>query len=222
MSLLDTLRKNLTPELCAQVTDKLGDDFDFDLVPRSRLNKVIGQRNELRKQILEGSQPQSGKAKPGEDDDDDDGDTPPGTKEPGATGKKDVDIEALKQQWQKEQGDAVTSVKIQFAALEKLRTAKAIDPELIWDSSIIDKSKLSLDATGALVGMDEILTELAKSKAHLFGAAGTNVPPGTGKTGGDDGFASVTSKKAFLELDTAQQLAFKQANPETFKTFLNS
>ena len=48
MSFLDTLRKNLTPELFTQVTDQLGDDFDFDLVPRSRLNKVIKQRNALR------------------------------------------------------------------------------------------------------------------------------------------------------------------------------
>ena len=73
MSFYDTLRKNLTPELFTQVTDQLGDDFDFDLVPRSRLNKVIKQRNDLRDQLAEDSQPQGRKGKaPNEDDDDDD------------------------------------------------------------------------------------------------------------------------------------------------------
>ena len=39
MSLYDSLRKALTPELFTQVTDALGDDFDYDVVPRARLNK---------------------------------------------------------------------------------------------------------------------------------------------------------------------------------------
>ena len=33
MSLKDTLRQKLTPELFTQVTDALGDDFNFDVVP---------------------------------------------------------------------------------------------------------------------------------------------------------------------------------------------
>ena len=85
MSLYDTLRKNLKPDLFTQVTDQLGDDFDFDLVPRSRLNAVIKQRNTLREQIAEGSQP-SNNTKPGEDDDDDD--TPPDKK----SSKADLDL----------------------------------------------------------------------------------------------------------------------------------
>ena len=47
MTFLETLRKNLTPEQLTAVQDAVGDDFDWDLVPRSRLNKVIKQRNEL-------------------------------------------------------------------------------------------------------------------------------------------------------------------------------
>ena len=69
MSLYDTLRKCLTPEQFTTVTDALGDDFDYDMVPRSRLNKVIKQRNELRDQLAKGPQPSGGKT--GEDDDDD-------------------------------------------------------------------------------------------------------------------------------------------------------
>ena len=71
MSLYDSLRKALTPELFTQVTDALGDDFDYDVVPRARLNKVIKQRNELREELSGGSQSRSGKAKGSDEDDDD-------------------------------------------------------------------------------------------------------------------------------------------------------
>ena len=75
MSLKDTLRQKLTPELFTQVTDALGDDFNFDVVPRSRLNKVIGQRDTLKEQLeaaVKGTQTSHGKGKAADDDDDDD------------------------------------------------------------------------------------------------------------------------------------------------------
>jgi hypothetical protein len=217
MSLYDTLRKNLKPDLFTQVTDQLGDDFDFDLVPRSRLNAVIKQRNALREQIAEGSQP-SNNTKPGEDVDADDGDTPP-DKKSSKTGKGDLDIEALKAQWIKEQGDAVKEVKMQYAALEKLRAAKAIDAELIWKAGMIDKSKLTVKDDGTIDGLDAIIADLIKNHANLF-TAGGEPDKGTGKHGGSDEFSAITTKEKFLELPTDKQLAFKTANPEVFKTFL--
>lgn len=212
MSFLDTLRKNLTPELFTQVTDQLGDDFDFDLVPRSRLNKVIKQRNALRDQIAEGSQPQgTGSKSHNEDDDDDDLD-------PKGKGQQ-VDVKKLEQQWQARQDQAVQDVKIQYAALEKLRAANAIDAELVWNAGIIDKTKLGLDASGAVTGLDEIITQLQKDKAHLFSKQSDGVPGGTGKDGGDP-FAGVTTKEEFLKLTADKQIAFKKANPTLFKQFL--
>lgn len=221
MSLYDTLRKSLTPELFTSVTDALGDDFDYDVVPRSRLNKVIKQRNELRDQIAAGSQPAGGKGKgsSGDDDDDDDFQMPTGKK------KEGVDVEALKQQWLKEQGDAVSAVKMQYAALEKLRAAGAIDADLIWQAGLIDKSKLTVEADGSIKGLDEAITDLTKNRAQLFskdsGKGGKGVPGGTGKDGGDEGFENVTTKEEFLKLPTEKQLAFKKANPDVFKSFLN-
>lgn len=222
MSFYDTLRKNLTPELFTQVTDQLGDDFDFDLVPRSRLNKVIKQRNELRDQIAEGSQPQGSKGKARNEDDDDDFEMP--GKGKGKSAGQEVDVEALKKQWEQEQGNAVNEVKMQYAALEKLRAANAIDPELIWQAGIIDKTKLSIEADGTVKGLDEAITELTKNRGNLFGKAKgkDGVPGGTGKDGGDDSFATVKTKEDFLKLSTKDQMAFKQANPEVFKTFLNA
>lgn len=217
MSLYDTLRKCLTPEQFTTVTDALGDDFDYDMVPRSRLNKVIKQRNELRDQLAKGSQLSGGKT--GEDDDDDDeGNTPKGKSK-----SEKVDIEALKAQWQKEQKDAVKEVKIQYAALEKLRAAHVIDPDLIWTSSILDKSKIDLDDKGAITGLDEQLTQLKTDKAHLFKTGAEDVPGGTGKEGGEGGGdkgGTVSTRADFLKLSIEDQLKFKQDHPEVFKTFL--
>lgn len=211
MSFQDTLRKNLTPELFTQVTDQLGDDFDWDLVPRSRLNKVIKQRNDLRDQLAGISQPQSSKGS-SKNGDDDDVDTIP---------NQGVDIEELKRQLKAQSDNAVRDVKIQYAALDKLRAADVIDPELVWSSSAIDKTKLSLDEGGNLVGLDEILTSLKKDKAHLFQKKDDGVPAGTGKNGGE-GFEGVTTKEQFLKLEVDKQIAFKQAHPEIFKTFMSA
>ena len=213
MSLYDSLRKALTPELFTQVTDALGDDFDYDVVPRARLNKVIKQRNDLRDQLAGNTQAQRGTSKTDEDDDELN------------TGKsaesKPVNVAELRAQWQKEQDAAVKAVRIQYAALEKLRAANVIDPELIWSSNVLDKSKIDLDDKGQVTGMDDMLTQLQKDKAHLFKKATDGVPGGTGKESGDeDKGGSVTTREEFLKLPIDKQIAFKQANPEVFKTFM--
>lgn len=213
MSLYDSLRKALTPELFTQVTDALGDDFDYDVVPRARLNKVIKQRNELRDQLAGNTQAQRGTSKTDEDDDE------LNTGKP--ADNKPVNVAELKAQWQKEQDAAVKAVRLQYAALEKLRAANVIDPELIWSSNVLDKSKIDLDDKGQVTGMDDMLTQLQKDKAHLFKKATDGVPGGTGKEGGDDGKGgSVTTREEFLKLPIDKQIAFKQANPEVFKTFM--
>ena len=215
MSLYDSLRKALTPELFTQVTDALGDDFDFDQVPRSRLNKVIKQRNELRNQLAGASQPPRSKSGSNEDDDDDDSQQNNGSE------NQHVNEAALRAQLKKEQDAAVKAVKLQYAALEKLRAANVIDPELIWSSNVLDKTKLDLDANDHVTGLDDMLTQLQKDKAHLFKKASDDVGKGTGKhEGGDDHGNSVTTKEEFLKLTIDQQIAFKQANPEVFKTFM--
>ena len=213
MSLYDSLRKALTPELFTQVTDALGDDFDYDVVPRARLNKVIKQRNDLRDQLAGNTQAQRGTSKTDEDDDE------LNTGKP--ADNKPVNVAELKAQWQKEQDAAVKAVRLQYAALEKLRAANVVDPEVSGSSSVLDKSKIDLDDKGQVTGMDDMLTQLQKDKAHLFKKASDGVPGGTGKDGGDDGKGgSVTTREDFLKLPIDKQIAFKQANPEVFKTFM--
>ena len=182
MSLYDSLRKALTPELFTQVTDALGDDFDYDQVPRSRLNKVINQRNELRDQLSGASQPHSSESSSIESE---------GERRT-ASSTEQLDVEALKAQWLKEQGDAVRDVKIQYAALDKLRAAGAID------------------------------ADLTTNRKNLFVTQQQAAPSGTGKQSGEDsGFATVASREDFLKLSYEDQMKFKAANPEVFRGWLS-
>ena len=211
MSLYDSLRKALTPELFTQVTDALGDDFDYDQVPRSRLNKVINQRNELRDQLSGISQSQSSNSSNHESDE---------AEKQKAT--EQLDVEALKAQWLKEQGDAVKDVKLQYAALDKLRAAGAIDADLIWAAGLIDKSKIRQDDTGNFTGLDEVIDDLVTNRKNLFVTQTQNAPSGTGKQGGEDsGFSTVSSRDEFLKLSYEDQMKFKAANPEVFKGWLS-
>ena len=63
---------------------------------------------------------------------------------------------------------AVEDLKLQYAVLDKLRDAKAIDPDLVMKSGLIDKTKLTYNDKGELTGLDEQLTDLTKNKAFLF------------------------------------------------------
>lgn len=204
MSFLDALKKSLTPEMYAQVTDALGDDFDYDLVPRTRLNKVIAQRNTLRDQLAGLSGEPDSTPKPPKADSDDP-EVPP------------VDTAALEQKYKDQAAEAIRGVKMQYAALSKLREAGVVDPEMVWSSSVLDKTKITMDEHDKITGMDEMLTQLKTDKAYLFKQ--TTPPAGTGKDGGAQ-FEGVTTRDAFLKLDVAQQIAFKQANPEIFKKFM--
>ena len=47
----EILRKNLPQDVMSQIEDVVGDDYDWDVVPRTRLNKVIAQRNKLQETI---------------------------------------------------------------------------------------------------------------------------------------------------------------------------
>lgn len=218
MSLRDTLKRALSQEQYDAVIDALGDDFNFDLVPRTRLNKVIKQRNKLQQQLLDGDT-QGNPA--GSDDDDDEpadqntldlilkalGDANNNGGNSKSKSNKDNNkdpMTLLKEQHQNE----IEQLKIQYAVADQLRNAKAVDPDLIWSSNLLDKSKLKLDQNGKLTGFEEQLKTLQKDKAFLFtevppagnedgsqGSGGTqggqsgnpNVPTGTGRSGASAG-----------------------------------
>lgn len=226
MSLKDTLRQKLTPELFTQVTDALGDDFNFDVVPRSRLNKVIGQRDTLKEQLeaaMKGTQTSRSGGNSDDDDDDDDFQMPDLSKGKGKGKTTGLTPEEVTRQIEEATKNARAEMTIQFAGLDALRNANAVDPDLVF--TLIDKSKLKLDDSGKLTGMEEQIEALKTSKPNLFPTDGDEggrkkTPGGTGKAGGSEKFEQVKSKEDFLKLNTADQIKFKEAHPDVFKSYL--
>ena len=178
MSLHDDLQKKLSAEQMQQLDDILGDDFDWDLVPRNRLNKVIAQRNELRKQIDPLKTPTKKKDPKKPTSEDGDGD------DSGVTYTQEELADLLQQERDRVQGE-LNAFKVKQATLSKLQTEKALDPELVY--GLLDATKLSLNDKGELQGLDDAgFKAIKESKQFLFGEPednNNNVPPGTGRDG---------------------------------------
>ena len=217
MSLLDTLKKNLSPEVFSAVQDALGDDFNYDVVPRSRLNKVIQQRDEARRQL-------NGAGTGGQGDDGDDGGAGSGNGAgSGAAGKgfTQADIDAAVNAAKADHEKQLKQLRMNHAVLAKLQEQNFVDPNLILSAGLIDTTKVTLDDNGVITGgLDDQLSSLAEARPYLKNASNGG-QRGTGKQGGSDEFGSVTSKEDFLKLSYEKQLEFKKANPEVFKGFLN-
>lgn len=225
MSLLDDLRKKLDSETFTKVTDALGDDFNFDLVPRSRLNNVITQRNEARREL---AKLQQGGTNPEDDDDDDGGDTVSSKKDKGKV--KQQKSEPGKGLTQQDLDDAVAAAKaegekkikelrLRYAVTAKLQAANFTDPELVLNAGLIDLSKIEVDDKGAITkGLDDQIKSISEAKPFLIGKGG--VQTGTGKDGSTD-LSAVTTREEFMKLSTDKQIAFKQVNPEIFKGFMS-
>ena len=218
MSLLDTLRKNLTPEMFTAVQDALGDDFNYDVVPRSRLNTVIKQRDEARRQI------QNPSSQGGDDGDDGIGDNGSGGagKPTGTAGFTQADIDTAVNNVKTNHATEIANLHKRYAARAKLQESKFVDPDLVLSAGLIDLTKVTLDDNGVVTGgLDDQISSLAQSKPYMLNGSGGG-QRGTGKQGGTDEFGSVTSKEEFLKLSYEKQLEFKKANPEVFKGFMNS
>ena len=177
MSILEALRKNLTPEQYTQVMDALGDDFDFDLVPRSRLNKVIKQRNDLRDQL-------AGKSQNPDIDDDDDGAGEPAPKS--GSGNTSEDIKTM----QKKHKTEMANLAIRDSALDKLRAAKAKDPELILKAGLLDTKGAKVSDDGVVTwptGENDPFEALTKNESYKYLFDGESTPAGNDNKGSDKG-----------------------------------
>lgn len=176
MTLLEKLREKLGTELMGQVEDAVGDDFDWDFVPRSRLNKVIGQRNALSIKVQNLTEAAAA------EDDDEDFDTKGTGKDTKGGKKKDegVDMEAIKSQHAAE----LQNVAKRYAVLDYLRAQGARDPKLVL--SMLDMDKITLDESETLQGIEDQVAAKKESHDYLFQTAGDDVSGGTGKDGGSD------------------------------------
>lgn len=187
MTLLEKLREKLGPELAGQVEDAVGDDFDWDFVPRARLNKVIGQRNTAQSKLQAYLDKQSSNA---EDDDDDSDNIPNAEGNNGNTGTRrhnkanEVNIDELNAQHQKD----LANVAKRYAVLDLIRAKGALDPKLILGQLDLDKMNLKEDDT--LEGFDEQFNPWAESHGYMFQNSNSN------SDNSNDGIESGTGKNA--------------------------
>lgn len=156
MTLLEKLRTKLGPELFDQVETAVGDDFDWDVVPRARLNKVIGQRNALSEQLQEALET---------------------AEQPKETSSSDDALEELRTQHAKE----LSEVTKRYAILDHLRDAGARDPKVLLPLLKLDD--VSLQEDGTLQGLDEQLAPIKESHPYLYVSEEPPVASVSGGTG---------------------------------------
>lgn len=136
-----------------------------EYIPKSRLDEVIGSKNELKSQVGELSGQLEALKK-------------------SAKGNEELtkQIETLQNkniEWESKYKDTTLSSSIKVEALK----LKAKDPTDII--AFLDKSKLEISEDGSIKGLDEQLKGLQESKPYLFGetspaGAGSANPPGSG------------------------------------------
>jgi len=203
MSILKILREKLSSEDYTRILDAVGDDFDWDLVPRSRLTKVIKQRNELRELLAEQPQAQTKGDSAGAGDDDDDRElTSPAKTEAGAGAQQGgINLEEIEARHQQE----LNALRVRYSALDKLRAAGARDPELILNAGLIDLTKAKVTKEGSVIWPEGdadpfMALKSDESRSYLFhsddGQAG-RAPRGTGKEGGVGSDDGVTIQEAW-------------------------
>lgn len=194
MTLLEKLREKLGPELAGQVEDAVGDDFDWDFVPRARLNKVIGQRNTAQSKLQAYLDKQASNAE-GDDDDDDisNAEGNNGNTETRRHNKaNEVNIDELNAQHQKD----LANVAKRYAVLDLIRAKGALDPKLVLGQLDLDKMNLKEDDT--LEGFDEQFNPWAESHSYMFQNSNSNsdnsndgIESGTGKNAAGDNSTDV-------------------------------
>lgn len=193
MTLLEKLREKLGPELAGQVEDAVGDDFDWDFVPRARLNKVIGQRNTAQSKLQAYLDKQSSNAEGDDDDDIPNAEGNNGNTETRRHNKaNEVNIDELNAQHQKD----LANVAKRYAVLDLIRAKGALDPKLVLGQLDLDKMNLKEDDT--LEGFDEQFNPWAESHGYMFQNSNSNsdnsndgIESGTGKNAAGDNSTDV-------------------------------
>lgn len=199
MSILDNLKKKLTPELVSQIIDGVGDDFDWDMVPRTRLNKVIGERNALREQVASSTSDEDDVSKASGQPDKQKSES--AKSKPLTQADIDAAVNAAKAEFDAERAKD----KLQLAVTEKLRDAKVKRPELLLGQLKMDVVKF--DDKGQLTGLDDQLATWKTSDPYLFGDLGST--PGTGAQGKGAGTTDLAS------LQTQYATALSSGNTAT-------
>jgi hypothetical protein len=177
--------EGMTEELATKIAEMSAEELK-ETVPKTRLNEVIAERDNAKK-----------------DRDD-------VVKQLGQLQKETGDVQSLKDKIQELQDNAKESEKAHAAEIQTLKINNAVDTALIGAKALNTKAvkallnleKAELAEDGTVKGLADQITALQKSDSYLFGSSTPKMKGAkSGESGNDDGDKGVdTSKMTYSEL----------------------
>lgn len=189
--------EGMTEELAKKIADMSADELK-DMVPRSRLNEVIAERDTAKK------------------------DNEDVLKQLGALQKESGDAQSLKDQIQKLQDDAKEVKKQHDAEIHQLKVDNAVESALVSAKALNTKAvkallngldKAEFDENGSIKGLSDQIKALqsADDSKFLFGSSSKEMKGAKiGESGNEDGDHSVDLGK----MTYSEQIAYLEAHPD--------
>ena len=184
--------EGMTEELATAIVN-LSAETMKGMIPKSRLDEVIAERDNAKKDHADV------------------------LKQLGALQKETGDVQSLKDKIQELQDNAKEAEKTHAAEIKTLKINNAVDSALSGAKALNNKAvkallnleNAELDEDGSVKGLAEQITALQKSDAYLFGSSKMKGAK-TGESGNEDGDKGVDiSKMTYSEL-----AAYLAQNPE--------
>ena len=184
--------EDMTEELATAIVNLSAEEMK-GMIPKSRLDEVIAERDNAKKDHADV------------------------LKQLGALQKETGDVQSLKDKIQELQDNAKEAEKTHAAEIKTLKINNAVDSALSGAKALNNKAvkallnleNAELDEDGSVKGLAEQITALQKSDAYLFGSSKMKGAT-PGESGAEDGDKGVdTSKMTYSEL-----AAYLAQNPD--------
>lgn len=192
--------EGMTEELATAVVNLSAEEMK-GMIPKSRLDEVIAERDNAKKDHADV------------------------LKQLGALQKETGDVQSLKDKIKELEDTAKESEKTHAAEIQTLKINNAVESALVGVKALNTKAvkallnleNAELDEDGSVKGLAEQLTALQKSDAYLFGSSVPNMKGAKiGESGNEDGDKGMTVEK-FRKMSPADRYNYSITNPNEYK-----
>jgi hypothetical protein len=194
--------EGMTEELASKIAEMSADEMK-GMIPKSRLDEVIAERDNAKKDHADV------------------------LKQLGAIQKETGDVQSLKDQIQKLQDDAKDAEKAHAAEIQTMKINNAVDTALIGAKALNAKAvkallnleKAELAEDGTVKGLAEQIKALqtAEDSKFLFGSSVPNMKGAkVGESGNEDADKGMTIEK-FRKMSPAERYNYSVTNPNEYK-----
>lgn len=192
--------EGMTEELATAVVNLSAEEMK-GMIPKSRLDEVIAERDTAKKDHAEV------------------------LKQLGVLQKETGDVQSLKDKIQELQDNAketekthateIQTLKINNAVDSALTGAKALNPKAV--KALLNLENAELDEDGSVKGLADQISALQKSDGYLFGSSAPNMKGAkVGESGNDDGDKTMTIEK-FRKMSPSERYNYSITNPTEYK-----